>query len=311
MTFSEYALGLMAYVSYGKSESEYFTELVGNFIEDAAMESCILLDRKADTQYRYVRGTRAFSPKSAQYLYDHRDKEKFSEWIWERMDESDSYDGVTAWLASHGVDNTDPTSACADLLESILLNIIKNRQNAQTGPGLEADFRLIDEIREKIKALPHPPEVPVPEIAAENEQRYIDALLLAYGDAEKMSVFTKDDLASFCEYAEDLEDRRVDFYAAEGIRLGVRELGDGILAGQFDVLKEETLSGVKDTARRPHENGYVRMLAVMEQAAILPITDYLLSASPYWINEKIRKGVCHHLVNDGKLAWVRRKKSNG
>lgn len=43
MTFSEYALGLSPYISYGNSEHDYFTELVGNFIQDAAMDSCKLL----------------------------------------------------------------------------------------------------------------------------------------------------------------------------------------------------------------------------------------------------------------------------
>lgn len=53
-----------------------------------------------------------------------------------------------------------------------------------------------------------------------------------------------------------------------------------------------------------------RMLAVMEQAVVAPVTNYILSASPYWISGKIKKGVCHHLVNDGKLKWIRRRKSN-
>ena len=53
MTFSEYALGLSPFISYGKSEQDYFTELVGNFIEDAAMDSCQILKRQPDTKYRY------------------------------------------------------------------------------------------------------------------------------------------------------------------------------------------------------------------------------------------------------------------
>ena len=40
MTFSEYALGLSPFISFGKAEHDYFTELVGNFIKDAAMDSC-------------------------------------------------------------------------------------------------------------------------------------------------------------------------------------------------------------------------------------------------------------------------------
>lgn len=54
MTFSEYALGLSPFISYGKSEQDYFTELVGNFIEDAAMDSCQILKRQPDTKYRSI-----------------------------------------------------------------------------------------------------------------------------------------------------------------------------------------------------------------------------------------------------------------
>lgn len=308
MTFSEYALDLSPFISFGKSEHEYFTELVGNFIQDAAMDSCKLLKRKPDTKYRYIKGDRMIQSKDAQYLYDHRDKSKFSNWIWERMDESDSYDNVVTWLDNHSIASDDPPTTCADILESIVLNIINSTPTTQAAQEAEINLRLIDEIQQKIKSLSRPANVPVPKIATQDEQIYIDELCLAYGEAEGMDSFSVDNLCSFPDYSDDLEDRRIDFYAAETIRRGVLELKGSSLTGQFDVLKDETYNGVKDTARRTHPNGYERMLAVMEQAVITPVTNYILSASPYWISGKIKKGVCHHLVNDGKLTWIRRRK---
>ena len=308
MTFSEYASDLSPFISFGKSEHEYFTELVGNFIQDAAMDSCKLLKRKPDTKYRYIKGDRTIQPKDAQYLYDHRDKSKFSNWIWERMDESDSYDNVVAWLDSLSIASNDPSTTCADILESIVLDIINSTPTTQAAQEAEIDLRLIDDIQKKIKSLPRPTNVPVPKVATQDEQIYINELCLAYGDAEGMDSFSTDDLSSFPDYSDDLEDRRIDFYAAETIRRGVLELKGSSLTGQFDVLKDETYNGVKDTARRTHPNGYERMLAVMEQAVIAPVTNYILSASPYWISGKIKKGVCHHLVNDGKLTWIRSRK---
>nr|DAT75080.1 MAG TPA: hypothetical protein [Caudoviricetes sp.] len=310
MTFSEYASDLSAFISFGKSEHEYFTELVGNFVQDAAMDSCKLLKRKPDTKYRYIKGDRTFQPKDAQYLYDHRDKSKFSNWIWERMDESDSYDNVAAWLNSIGIDSDDPSAACADILESIILDIINSTPATKATQESEIDLKLIDDIQKKIKSLPRPTNVPVPKVATQNEQIYIEELYQAYGDAEGMDSFSADTLSSFPDYSDDLEDRRIDFYAAETIRRGVLELKGSDMTGQFDILKDETYNGVKDTAKRTHPNGYERMLAVMEQAVITPVTNYILSASPYWISGKIKKGVCHHLVNDGKLTWIRRRKSN-
>lgn len=137
------------------------------------------------------------------------------------------------------------------------------------------------------------------------EKYYINELYKAYGDAEGISDFKNRDLESFPEYKDDLSDRRIDFYAAETIRRGIMELGRGRFANQFDVLKDETHDSVKDTERRRHFNGYERMLAVMEQAITASPSDYLLCQSPYWISGRIKKGVCHQLVNDGRLKWVK------
>ena len=194
MTFSEYALDLSPFISFGKSEHEYFTELVGNFIQDAAMDSCKLLKRKPDTKYRYIKGDRMIQSKDAQYLYDHRDKSKFSNWIWERMDESDSYDNVVTWLDNHSIASDDPSTTCADILESIVLNIINSTPTTQAAQEAEINLRLIDEIQQKIKSLSRPANVPVPKIATQDEQIYIDELCLAYGEAEGMDSFSVDNL---------------------------------------------------------------------------------------------------------------------
>ena len=45
MDFSEYAQGISPFCSFGKSEQDFFTELIGNFIKDAAMDSCKILKR--------------------------------------------------------------------------------------------------------------------------------------------------------------------------------------------------------------------------------------------------------------------------
>lgn len=172
MNFSEYATGLSPFISYGKSEHDYFTELIGNFVEDAAMDSCRILKRADDTKYRFIKGTRPITSKDAQYLYDHRDKDKFSSWIWKRMDESDSYDNVEAWLNNLNLVFNDPSVACADLLESILLQISGETAESQAIQETEMDLKLIEDIQEKIKLLPCPANVPVPKVATQDERIY-------------------------------------------------------------------------------------------------------------------------------------------
>lgn len=308
MTFSEYAQGLRPFCSCDiRTDADFFTALIGNFIETAAMDACALLKHKPDTQYRYYMGT-PILPKNAQYIYDHRDLACFEDWVNEKMDESESYTAVEDWLKENGYKGEDPAYECATLLESIILEIASQRRTVRRRrkDDITVDLKLINDIQEKIKALPRPKEVPVPPDEVKTEQPFIDELLRAYGDAEQKEL-TRADLADYQEYADDLADRRVDYYAAETIRRGVLELRSDTLTGQFDVLKEETFAGVKNTARSSkHANGYERMLAVMEQAAITPVTNYLLSASPYWISAKIKQGVCHHLVNANRLRWVKR-----
>ena len=307
MEFTEYAKGLFPFISFGKKEAPYFVELIGNYIKDSAMDSCVLLKRKPDTQYRYVNGS-PIKPKDAQYLYDHRDVEKFSEWILERMDESESYDSVCKWLKNHDMPGVYPEDECEELLTQIILSICGSSKPQKKAPSpFEESLNLINEINNKIISLPRPKNVPVPTVATTYEQPYINELLNAYGDAEGINNFTNEKLQAHEEYKEDLDDRRIDYYAAVSIERGVMELNANNLLDQFDVLKDETLDGVKDTAKKSYPNGFEKMLSVMEQATKLTFENYLLSKSPYWISAKIKKGVCHHLVNDGKLRWVRKK----
>lgn len=124
MTFSEYALALSPYISDGKKTAEYFTELIGNYIKDAAMDSCELLNCKIDTQYRYIKGTRPITKKNAQYLYDHRDEDKFSNWIADRIDVTDSFDAIEEFLKKNDRVYDLVFNGCFELLEEILLDII-------------------------------------------------------------------------------------------------------------------------------------------------------------------------------------------
>jgi hypothetical protein len=306
MTFSGYAWGLFPYLSNGIGEADYFVEMIGSFVKDAALDACKPLRVKPDTQYRYVKGYRHITPQYAKYIYDNRDTLKFEEWVERKMDENDSYDAVCDWLKAHGLPYDDPIRECTYLLEQIILDIVNKESLPDNTAGVsEIDLDLIAEIEKKIKRLPKPKEVAVPPKFAKEEDGYIKELYKAYGDAENISSFSQRDLENYPDYAEDLDERRIDYYAAESIRRGVQELKTPSLTNQFDVLKESTYKGVKDTERKKYPDGYERMLSVMEQSVKVPAKNYLLSSSPYWISEKIQKGVCHHLVNDGRLHWVK------
>lgn len=307
MEFKDYANGLLPYISYGKTDADFFVAIIGNFIEDAAMDSCKLLQYKPDTQYRYMTG-KPIQKKDAQYVYKHRDSNKYVQWIYDCIDDSDSHEQVNNWLRKNKMPGEYAENECQELLESIILSICDNSKTQKKPPSpFEESLDLIKEINSKIKNLTRPIQIPVPINISAEEDTYINELFSAYGDAESIDGFCEINFTNYPDYREDLNDRRVDYYAAISIERGVMELDAENISNQFYILKDEMLDNVKDTSKKRYLNGYEKMLSVMEQASIATLNNYLLSNSPFWINGKIKKGVCHHLVNDGKLKWVKKK----
>ncbi len=307
LEFTEYAKGIAPFIRYGKTDADLFVAIIGNFLEDSAIDNCKSLNYKPDTQYRYVNGN-SIPKKEAEYIFKYRDTNKYSKWISECLDDTDSYEAVQNWLKTKGYPGIHSDDECAQALEDIIGTICGSVTMPKKAPSVfEKSLKLIEDIDKKIQQLPKPTPVPVPQKTAAVESPFIQELYAAYGDAENITDFSEANLNDYPDYVDDLDDRRIDFYAAVTIERGVVELDSDNLANQFDVLKQETLTGVKDTARKPQPNGYERMLSVMEQAIHVPLDNYMLSKSPYWISGNIKKGVCHHLVNDGKLKWVRRR----
>lgn len=54
MNFSEFATGLFPFCSGHLGKEQYFNEIIGNFIQDSAMDSCPILEKKPDTKYHIV-----------------------------------------------------------------------------------------------------------------------------------------------------------------------------------------------------------------------------------------------------------------
>jgi hypothetical protein len=96
-----------------------------------------------------------------------------------------------------------------------------------------------------------------------------------------------------------LNDARVEFYSAEGLRTFSR---DTLPPGEFEKLQDELHSGIKDDLRGEHVDGYRRVVAVVKTARTLPLTSHPLTSR---IHNRDRGGICHQLANDGKVRWVK------
>jgi hypothetical protein len=309
------------------TKADFIVQTVGALLTGDDGYGCTLLDQSVKYLDNIFSGANKITHNDADYIMEKKSVYHLEAFLKDNLPTSpDRIDELEEDLQARGyeVDGTDEklVSICAGILISSINERRKIRRGRRRGsssntravqqtPGAslqsaESTMEAIDEVERVLAALPRPRELPVPPIPLDVEHKYIHELYRAYTDAEEnKGVIGEDNISQFADYADDLKDRRIDYFAAESIRRGLEELKRKPLQEQFAVLKSETLAGVKDTARRKHANGYDHMLAVMEQASGLQVERYLLSRSPYWISTPIKKGVCHFLVNDGDLKWVK------
>ena len=323
MTVSEAFTFLYDYFgSCAETKADFIVLTIGAILTGADEDKCSLMNQSVKYLDNIFSGANRITHKDADYIIENKSVYHLESLLKSNLPSSaDRIDELEGDLQARGykVDGTNETlvKLCSDILVDAInarRNIKRGRKSGSTTSKQSAVFKsgtpstieAIDEVERALSAVPRPPELAVPTIPLDVEHKYICELFRAYSDAEENTVeINEANINQYSDYADDLKDRRIDYFAAESIRRGLKELETKPLQDQFAVLKSETLAGVKDTARRKHGNGYDHMLAVMEQASGLHVEKYLLSRSPYWISTAIKKGVCHFLVNDGELKWVK------
>ncbi|MCY1412151.1 hypothetical protein D9M71_275500 [compost metagenome] len=136
-----------------------------------------------------------------------------------------------------------------------------------------------------------------PEVVEERERTYIEALMQAFYDAEGKTYSPGDPLDDY--YEEDMRDARIEFYSAEALEAFSR---DPFPPGCFDDLKTQCYHAVRSVVRQQHAHGYERLLKTTQHASTIPYTSHPLA---YDIIPTDKVGLCHHLVSDNKIKWVR------
>lgn len=143
------------------------------------------------------------------------------------------------------------------------------------------------------------------EVIESDEMPYISALLEAYSDELGIQINTIENLKAYSTYFNNLNRQRKDYYSAETIRRFVRDtLTD---SQQFNILKEEVFNGIIDTHEQDYDSGYKRLIADLQQAAIINTSKCMLDSKLHCIGVSERKGTCHMLVNDNRLKWVNKE----
>ena len=153
------------------------------------------------------------------------------------------------------------------------------------------------------------PKEDIPEKPEASEKRYVDALVEVYAEMEGNPDYNLDTLMRDTNHLMHFKRQRSDYFAAEAVRRGTRDIYAEGEIDQFEILKDETYEGIIDTYEdKEGEKGIDRLRAILAQAAQLPVDQCWLSRDTVWIGNAQKKGVCHFLVNDGRLdGWVKQE----
>ena len=140
----------------------------------------------------------------------------------------------------------------------------------------------------------------VPENVGEEELPYLTALCEAYSDKLGQTITS----CSSERVKMDFEDERNYFNSVQSRIRGIRDVYADT-DKQYEVLKKEAYEGIKETYYDDYDNGFKRLMEVLKK-----ITSTTLGASDLMkisnlIGNAEKKGLCHVLVNDGKIqTWV-------
>lgn len=145
-----------------------------------------------------------------------------------------------------------------------------------------------------------PPTVPDPQ-----ELRYIEAIVEAVNDREHTR-YDYSEVAENPKYADRLKRYREDFFGAETVKRGCRDVfppGES----PFDTFKEEIFEGVIDEWECDHKDGMECMTSVLKEAVKINTGRTILEKESVWIGPAQKKGTCHMLVNEKRIeGWVKK-----
>ena len=150
-------------------------------------------------------------------------------------------------------------------------------------------------------------KIPPLEIAPK-EMKYVKQLLMAYASAENVPCIEQEDLYTYPKYKKyqaNFERQRRDYYSAETVRESSRDILKIREKDGFDLVKDEILDGVIDVWElNADQNGYRRMLKVLNEAKGVQLSTTTRHKLLDWIDAAEKKGICHILVGEDRLWWV-------
>ena len=330
MTFSEFLKLMHSYIGCGVTQQDYVLYITNLIIREPSSESEEAAD-EADN-YNPMSGkspnllskiyngesNRKIAVNDARRLLSLFSKTKFvDEFISVDMEARENLVGA---LKKHEITSTADTvdEVCAEIFYRLIEAMATGRNYISS-----SDIPHVDRYGQRLAEAPltsvyvedgvihiadEKIELPIQltpeEEFAPYELPYINALCDAYADALSM-IITPDDIDKLPNrYHKDFVSQREAYFAAESLQRSVREVySDG--EDQFNNLKKEAYDGVENTYLQDYENGYKRLQAVIDKMLTMPLSASTLARTTNLIRNMVRKGICHVLVNDGRIkSWV-------
>ena len=194
----------------------------------------------------------------------------------------------------------------------------KDETNDLTVPSVDARGRSIDEVnpagvyldktahklivgKEKIDV----EYIPITDEIQPKEQKYIAALLSAYADMKGVDSLSISQLQKDYTFLyEDLNNNRKYFFDAASVYRCIR---DAFFEGdkEFNLLKDEAYEGIREVYCQEYQNGYFRLNGVLSKITSTTLNRTQLCKFSRLIGNSEKKGLCHMLVEDGRInTWV-------
>lgn len=319
MQLSNYVQMLFPYVGKGLQASEYLKELFDNLIaesDDGFINP--LYDLTPDYLNRIYNGSQTLAKTKASAILNHRDTLKFANFINDSLT-YDSYNDLADDIAKQKLQlkSAEVPEQCAEIFVEILSGIARSTKRkkqhetaSHTNKSKLSQVPLASVVVKGGKiyidgqALVLHDKLKPPADISPEELPYVTELFAAYAQAEQVKSVTKDTLPLLPQkYTRNFIEQREHYYNADSICHSVREVfADG--DDDLNRLKSDTYDGISDTCWDDYDNGYSRLLAVLKQVSRITLTKSYLAQITNLIGNSEKKGICHMLVNDGKIQWV-------
>ena len=179
----------------------------------------------------------------------------------------------------------------------------QNKENKRKKKVKSDDvWACLTELDSVMKKFPKPIQLTPPDELAEKEQEYSTQLLAAYSDDADEEITSENIYDT--KYSSHYKRQKHDFYSAESVRRAVLEAfaEDEDVFGDF---KNEVYSLIIDEFEELQgEPPLAVVKATIKYAGNSNMSKSVLVHLPKWVGAEEKKGTCHMLVNDGRIAWV-------